>query len=1366
MHAKVYSNKDIDDLVRQLRIDPPVFKIGDSLNIRNDAKQIVYDRLAEGEGWPSSREYFFQKYKNKKNVIILAIYNDEAGWWLGFNVEKEDGTDAVTVLPDTAFEISTPSYEPKHIVRESISDITTVVFRIDNDSESYRIINILNKHEEWARNNTAFIYPSSYQVITYPAYLLFEYDSKEISILMSTLDSELDNQRFNETILDNSKVYNKIFDKSSIEEFTKFIETGRIEPDYNPKKIFRESLDIITESDNDLKKYMIYKTINNEEASKLQMFLFDNDYIWIDGDESVESYMSDLFPVYFIINIKSHTFSRTYKRDIGNSSMIDYIAINGSIDLYFKSIYDSSNDDEFKNMVMYGRLTPNYKPRRIVREKVEYKYQKICCIVYTRSEFEDVENFLVDRMNFTWGVRYNETRVGEHATIYADNFPIVIFADLKEKGITRMYMSNRADNILQRVETTIRNLDDDRYDYKVHSIINFKSIVENGTYAPTYKPKKIIRESLSDQEAVDSLRNSPYDALVIKVHDIQDSNKLFDLVMSYTDLFNIDYIGSMHGTKYIWIIMKPMFGFDEFEITSSSADYVDSGRYKTLKHNRKIKVMDMEDYGNVKIVINQILGGKYRDASKMYKPRDIIKESANNYNSIGVLCNSSSELTKLQGYLFSIGYGWEGGPDYQDIRVTNSSTYPTGLVIYYDNKRIEMYPRLFDEPFDDYMNEYHEYMNIETRNGNPHIFDYSKEENMIESFARNGVLTPTYNPRNIVRESASFISTNDANIIFKNYDFDVMLVKINNTSESTEFIKYIESRTSFFKYMATHENGYYWIFFKDVESYTKGHILWTDLNFVESGRYLTVHEQITFYDEILNLGDMDYFKSQMEMIFAGRIIKNAKKMYSPKDITRESKDDGKYDILIIKFDSLDNYNNFHHEFDYLTYKTSSYETYGVVIISNDVKNGLGYHLGKNNFYSTMDYFIDDNEIYNSYSEYNISPIINSTQTDIIKDIILYGRERPTYSPRNIIRESHKYKYAEIMYRVNNLDELVELARYVLDNKKYNWYNIYNATADTIIREFNGENLRLKSLFPTIAYINLYNKKLELYYKHDSGETIQSIINYDVGSNVDLTLYDKSDFHTVKSIIDNGYGAPFYTPRKIIRELFYYKESDLLKKSTDLPDIMIGDVVKYKPESSDYFIRDRMDGIEAKHYMEYKDKPITVIGKFQFDNGHTWWSLLSKKGDTEIWIPDSILFKLPDYKPKKIIREFNEYVKNLTDNYGDEDRAKEDYFWYLNTIGNMNENGGTLYRIVFLKNIDDLNKDDLGEHWSLDKDFSRTYENIKDQEEGMKPYIIIGKFEPNSIDIEQSLKSFSQLPDEQEVNIKKKPIDFKIDLFKR
>ena len=126
---------------------------------------------------------------------------------------------------------------------------------------------------------------------------------------------------------------------------------------------------------------------------------------------------------------------------------------------------------------------------------------------------------------------------------------------------------------------------------------------------------------------------------------------------------------------------------------------------------------------------------------------------------------------------------------------------------------------------------------------------------------------------------------------------------------------------------------------------------------------------------------------------------------------------------------------------------------------------------------------------------------------------------------------------------------------------------------------------------------------------------------------------------------------------------------------------------------------------------------------------------------------------------------NKHYSSLVDNYGDEIRAKEEFDYYNNILNDYQKNGCTLYRIIFLKDISDLDRNNIGKHWTIEKDnISGFYHNITVDDDNMIPYLITAKFNPNSIDIETSWSNFSQLPDELEIYTKKEPKSYKVEKY--
>ena len=78
---------------------------------------------------------------------------------------------------------------------------------------------------------------------------------------------------------------------------------------------------------------------------------------------------------------------------------------------------------------------------------------------------------------------------------------------------------------------------------------------------------------------------------------------------------------------------------------------------------------------------------------------------------------------------------------------------------------------------------------------------------------------------------------------------------------------------------------------------------------------------------------------------------------------------------------------------------------------------------------------------------------------------------------------------------------------------------------------------------------------------------------------------------------------------------------------------------------------------------------------------------------------------------KHLKRFNENFNNLIDKeeiinkvkfeFNDLEDAEDEVNYYVNLLTDLYNNGGQIYRLVFLDNPDDLREDDLGKHWIMD-----------------------------------------------------------------
>lgn len=117
------------------------------------------------------------------------------------------------------------------------------------------------------------------------------------------------------------------------------------------------------------------------------------------------------------------------------------------------------------------------------------------------------------------------------------------------------------------------------------------------------------------------------------------------------------------------------------------------------------------------------------------------------------------------------------------------------------------------------------------------------------------------------------------------------------------------------------------------------------------------------------------------------------------------------------------------------------------------------------------------------------------------------------------------------------------------------------------------------------------------------------------------------------------------------------------------------------------------------------------------------------------------------------------LENLEKQYNDKERAKKDFDWFYELLKKL-DNGGYLYRIIFLTGLDKLNQE-LGEHWTHNeekaKDLIHNLYDMLDPEAGYdkeeyEPYLVTVQTKPDNIDIDSSMNNFCNIPYEEEVNI--------------
>jgi antitoxin component YwqK of YwqJK toxin-antitoxin module len=121
--------------------------------------------------------------------------------------------------------------------------------------------------------------------------------------------------------------------------------------------------------------------------------------------------------------------------------------------------------------------------------------------------------------------------------------------------------------------------------------------------------------------------------------------------------------------------------------------------------------------------------------------------------------------------------------------------------------------------------------------------------------------------------------------------------------------------------------------------------------------------------------------------------------------------------------------------------------------------------------------------------------------------------------------------------------------------------------------------------------------------------------------------------------------------------------------------------------------------------------------------------------------------------KEQIEDKDDILKSWGNYYGSDDTANWELESYESEVEDLIENGGNIYRVLFVDNLSEVNLKDMGNHWTTSRNNVIDVAEINQQYYGknkQKVIVIEGYVEPNSITIEGV--DVKGNPHEKEVNI--------------
>ena len=955
----------------------------------------------------------------------------------------------------------------------------------------------------------------------------------------------------------------------------------------------------------------------------------------------------------------------------------------------------------------------------------KYKYDMV--LVYINS-IEDSKLF--QELCFKYGLVWIGRGEAHYLSVLSKNEYLAI--NLKKGTLSRSI--NNSYNFWKLMKYEV-----DPITYTIKDIKKIENILKYGLDVPSYKPKSRTLESVNE----DFHYNNEEILSKYKIHKpifmIGDKVKLKSNALEIIEELDFSYINDrvqfVKNNHNEVLTISGKFYPVENDIKINKKDIWWSSFDKEVKFD-EIWIPD-------ECIEKPILKPSYKPRGRMLESID-----GNYLYQIAVFKVSNEEENKMiQDILFKNGFYWYNNLDSQIYKPFEC--YPQVIWVKFNNNQLShsLYGQngYSIEKVFNYIKSENQYKNNYI---NPILFNISDIKSL-SSIKRFGITTPNYKPKKINR-------TLENNSLEINEGYNIGLIK-NRLDIGLDIYIYVENKLdalSFYNFLKSKRNLLIRNNEEDINNFYKENLNHRYLTFriYKDNNYF--HGRIQSYpiDSIKNLKGFINYPENNKIIF--ELLEINPPRYSKKIL--ESKEQWPYRFKTKK------------EFE---------KEYG-----ENWRNIVNF-----NSAGDMDYLCGTV----LEKDFNHSMLYDHWYINI--DMLTKNEpEVPNYKPKKFNRTyesiENKYPYRKIVIKVTN-----EYENKIVQEKLYSlgcsWPNYpYNSKVIEFFDRYDGIGF---------IFVEIKNKKLT---KSDSAN-----IQYLIDNNYDPVIIEFKDLLTVENIIKNGRrimsASSMYKPKKRLIEGISIntdvKETNYFKKYSSFIVVFDTDIESMEFDKIRLLLNDKFnirlhDFILDNIYSHCTDNQFYIVIRIEKDFIDWAWGRISSlekynKKDTysKIYTIDDInserkindILNLREilpassmYKPKKINKtleslDYDKYLIKLINNYNDNKRAQEALDDYKSTLNKLQKEGGILYRVVFLKNIEDLKKDKLGEHWTIYKDdISRFFENIRVEDDVLFPYLITGKFAPKSLKIEDSWETFVEIPDEMEVCIKKQPINYTIEPY--
>lgn len=722
----------------------------------------------------------------------------------------------------------------------------------------------------------------------------------------------------------------------------------------------------------------------------------------------------------------------------------------------------------------------------------------------------------------------------------------------------------------------------------------------------------------------------------------------------------IDFEKKLHSLGYAWsgnrkyLIRDGDIGLEPktfiFSLENQQFDTFGGYNIRPYGNETDIKVLNYPEEES-KIMFFLRRGG----LSPSYKPKKVLRENNNILNESwenGIsnkrVYVKTDDILDFEHLLHSLSYRWTGESlDNYSIRDGALEKVPKTFFFNFDTKRFDAYDGL-------HKNQYH-------REGQIEIFYYPQEKMKIINLLRTGNLTPSYDPKKILRESVEDIL----------FDLPPKTLSVEEQEKQFKLGDEVYIRPDAYKY------------FTDIDERNmnkllgkKGEIVGITNIYEQYGSNIDDLD-FAFPDDIIgsvspndllvyvHIKDDQYWYSKDYYWYYKCLIneKYSTPTYKPRKILKESSEfNYPYKEIVVY---IENQNELILFNEFLKDVNAIYDESRIL---NHILLPNYYFIDVKKFHNERKPYVvrlSDNRITSDMVDAWVygDPFVNSnifTVKDfkVVESILLHGKEefKPTYKPRKItrldedyfnknekimeleqkiLRESvNDYKYKEIVLKINNYEESQYAKKYLIDAG----INFNSSVFDDISPLPNY-------LFIDVRRYHIHDNTFIILLTDDivTEELIKEFVYDD--NNVNNYIFSINELNRVKKILLEGTDIikPSYEPRKInkLYEDFRDKQSELSVWVENLEDTLIFEDKLHKlgytwPDKLLYEIRDGLISNSKKMFIFNTEEKLFDTYNYYYKNDDSF-VLEYPKDEREILRYLRFNRKSPTYKPKKISR---------------------------------------------------------------------------------------------------------------------------------